>query len=71
MDKEWTKFPRISNEYIKGVESFLEFAYTRGRPQGREILCPCAKWKNCIWARRHVTYVLVLKWLKSQEGGGG
>ena len=34
MGKEWSKFPRISNEYIKGVESFLDFAYTRGRPQG-------------------------------------
>jgi len=39
MDKEWSKFPGISNEYIKGFESFLDFAYTRGKPQGREILC--------------------------------
>ena len=32
MDKEWTKFPRFSTEYINGVKSFLDFAYTRGRP---------------------------------------
>ena len=37
MEKEWAKFPRFSREYIDGLESFLDFAYTRGRPQGREI----------------------------------
>ncbi|XP_068467230.1 uncharacterized protein [Phaseolus vulgaris] len=56
MEKEWAKFPRFSREYIDGLESFLDFAYTRGRPQGREILCPCADCRNCVWARRHVVY---------------
>jgi len=34
VDKEWTKFPRFRKEYINGVELFLDFAYTSGRPQG-------------------------------------
>ncbi|KAJ1425774.1 Transposase-associated domain [Sesbania bispinosa] len=56
MDKEWTELPRFSPEYINGVESFLDFAYNKGRPQGDEILCPCAKCKNILWARRCVVY---------------
>jgi hypothetical protein len=46
MDKEWTKLPRLSREYKKGVVSFLDFAFTKGKPEGREILCPCAKCKK-------------------------
>jgi len=34
VDKEWTKFSRFSKEYIDGVELFLDFACTNGRPQG-------------------------------------
>jgi len=56
MDKEWTKLPRFSTEYLNGVESFLDFAYIRGRPQGNKILCPCAKCRNRCWARRSVVY---------------
>ena len=52
MDKEWTKFPRFSQEYINGVTQFLDFSYTNGRPQGDEILCPCAKCKNLYWKTR-------------------
>jgi len=56
VDKEWTKFPRFSKEYINGVELFLDFAYSSGRAQGNEILCPCSKCRNCCWARRDVVY---------------
>ncbi|KAJ1435170.1 Transposase-associated domain [Sesbania bispinosa] len=56
MDKEWTKLPRFSRDYIDGVESFLDFAYNKGRPQGEEILCPCAKCGNCCWEKRNVVY---------------
>jgi len=56
MDKEWTKFPRFSSQYIDGVESLLDFAYTRGRSQELEILCPCTKCRNCVWATRNVVY---------------
>ncbi|CAK8543900.1 unnamed protein product [Lathyrus sativus] len=54
MDKAWTKLPRHWKKYRKGVKSFLDFAYTTGRPQGREISCPCAHCANCKWERRHV-----------------
>ncbi|KAJ1390448.1 Transposase-associated domain [Sesbania bispinosa] len=56
MDKEWTKLPRFSRDYINGVESFLDFAYSKGRPQGEEILCLCAKCGNCCWEKRNVVY---------------
>ena len=54
MDKEWTKLPRHWKKYRKGVKSFLDFAYTKGKPQGREISCPCADCANGKWARRNV-----------------
>lgn len=38
MDKEWTKLPWFSQEYIDGVDFFLDFAYIKGRPQGDEIV---------------------------------
>ncbi|XP_020204521.2 uncharacterized protein LOC109789889 [Cajanus cajan] len=56
MDKKWTKLPRFNRDYINGVESFLDFAYSKGRPQGEEILCPCAKCGNCCWEKRNVVY---------------
>ncbi|KAF1888140.1 hypothetical protein Lal_00039180 [Lupinus albus] len=56
MDKEWIKLPRYSSEYIDGVEFFLNYAYTNGKPQGGEILCPCAKCHNTCWEVRAVVY---------------
>src|ERR1044072_556368 len=54
MDKEWTKLSRFSPEYIKGVYRFLDFAYTEGRPQGDQILCPCINCRNRCWTTRSV-----------------
>ncbi|XP_019236266.1 PREDICTED: uncharacterized protein LOC109216558 [Nicotiana attenuata] len=48
--------PRYSKEYIEGVQSFLDFAYSYGDPQGEEIQCPCAKCCNIRWTRRNVVY---------------
>ena len=50
------KFSRYSKEYIDGVESFLDFAYSYGDPQGEEIQCPCAKCCNIRWTQRNVDY---------------
>ncbi|WMV18242.1 hypothetical protein MTR67_011627 [Solanum verrucosum] len=47
---------RYSKEYIDGVESFLEFAYSYGDLQGEEIQCPCAKYCNIRWTGRNVVY---------------
>ena len=54
MDKEWTNLHRLNPEYRRGVESFLDFAFTKGKPQGGTILCPCAKCRNRYWKRRNV-----------------
>ncbi|XP_075086280.1 uncharacterized protein LOC142168991 [Nicotiana tabacum] len=48
--------PRYSKEYIDGVQSFLEFAYSYGEPQGEEIQCPCAKCCNIRWTQRNIVY---------------
>ncbi|KAH0709282.1 hypothetical protein KY284_010709 [Solanum tuberosum] len=47
---------RYSKLYIDGVESFLDFVYSYGDPQGQEIQCPCAKCCNIRWTRRNVVY---------------
>ena len=46
--------PRFNQEYIDGVSSFLDFAFTRGKPQGREILCLCSKCGNGRQEKRDV-----------------
>ncbi|KAH0756369.1 hypothetical protein KY290_026639 [Solanum tuberosum] len=56
--KDWMKLTRYSKEYIDGVESFLDFAYSYGDPQGEEIQCPCAKCCNIRWTRRNVHNLL-------------
>ncbi|WMV18167.1 hypothetical protein MTR67_011552 [Solanum verrucosum] len=54
--KDWIDLARYSKPYIDGVESFLDFAYSYGDPQGQEIQCPCAKCCNIRWTRRNVVY---------------
>ncbi|KAL4396184.1 hypothetical protein HN51_000708 [Arachis hypogaea] len=44
--------PRFENEYIVGVNNFLEFAFVIGKPVGKEIQCPCAKCGNTYWRER-------------------
>ncbi|KAG5042467.1 hypothetical protein JHK87_006382 [Glycine soja] len=57
IDKEWTKLPRFSQEYISMVLIFfLDFTFNKGRPQGDEILCSCATCRNHLWAKRYVIY---------------
>jgi len=48
MDKTWMDMPRKTDEYIKGVDSFLEFAFSNSA-KGNKILCPCKVCKNCCW----------------------
>jgi len=49
-------YPRYSKEYIDGVQSFLDFAYSVGDPQAEQIQCPCSKCCNIHWYRRNVIY---------------
>ena len=49
MDKNWMNLPRFGKEYIDGVSSFLDFAFTKGKPQGgvncitqpKQTMCRC------------------------------
>ena len=47
---------RYSKEYIDGIESFLDFAYSYGDPHGEKIQCPCVKCCSILWNRRNVVY---------------
>ena len=43
MDKSWIRCTdRSSDVYLKGVESFLQFAFMQSK-QENEIPCPCEK----------------------------
>ncbi|CAK8538606.1 unnamed protein product [Lathyrus sativus] len=53
MDKEWTKKNCASKEYQNGLDSFLDYAYTKGKPRVKEILCPCANCYNSNWFTRN------------------
>ena len=56
VSKDWMDLPRFGKEYIEGVQSFLDFAFSVGDPQGEEIQCPCAKCCNIYWYQRHIVY---------------
>lgn len=47
MDKSWISDSTVTKEkYIRGVLSFLQFAFTNSSIDGK-ILCPCTKCVNC------------------------
>jgi len=52
-DKSWMGLRRSTNEYISGVNNFLDTAFERAS-KGDEILCPCKKCANCKWHHRNV-----------------
>ncbi|KAL4359106.1 hypothetical protein AHAS_Ahas08G0044200 [Arachis hypogaea] len=56
MPKDWMDLPRYSEEYINGVISFLDFAYSEGEPEGQQIQCPCKRCCNIEWYRRDVVF---------------
>ncbi|CAL1371190.1 unnamed protein product [Linum trigynum] len=48
MDRSWMQVSnRLSREYIKGVDDFLDFASTNDNKKG-VILCPCKKCNNVL-----------------------
>ncbi|KAI5411572.1 hypothetical protein KIW84_056582 [Lathyrus oleraceus] len=53
MDKEWIKENPTSKEYQNGLDFFLDYAYTKGNPRGKEILCPCTNCYNTNWLTRN------------------
>jgi hypothetical protein len=50
MDKSWMTKPRISDEYIDGCRSFVDFAIRNCKTSDGLIHCPC---KTCRINRRH------------------
>ncbi|KAL4373267.1 hypothetical protein AHAS_Ahas05G0064700 [Arachis hypogaea] len=56
MPKDWMDLSRYSEEYINGVNSFLDFAYSEGEPEGKQIQCPCKRCCNINWYRRGVVF---------------
>ena len=51
IDRSWINLPRISDEYAKGVEAFLQFAQRNicATVDGGKIRCPCV---NCLNGRK-------------------
>ncbi|WVZ74606.1 hypothetical protein U9M48_022768, partial [Paspalum notatum var. saurae] len=47
IDKSWMDMPRQTNEYTKGVDNFLEFAFSNSA-RGNKTLCPCKACQNCF-----------------------
>ncbi|XP_059292523.1 uncharacterized protein LOC132045979 [Lycium ferocissimum] len=50
-DKSWMDLRRSTNEYMHGVNDFLDYAFERAS-QGNEILCPCKICFNRYWHDR-------------------
>ncbi|XP_019252797.1 PREDICTED: uncharacterized protein LOC109231602 [Nicotiana attenuata] len=52
-DKRRMGLRRSTDEYIQGVNKFLDKAFERAS-QGNQILCPCKVCANCFWHHRNV-----------------
>ena len=59
-NKYWIDSPQSAEEYIKGIENFLDFAFQNSNlnddddDDEPEILCPCNKCVNRFWFTREV-----------------
>ncbi|XP_021761372.1 uncharacterized protein LOC110726213 [Chenopodium quinoa] len=61
INKYWIDAPHSSEEYIKGVENFLDFAFLNSTTDTEEddepdILCPCMKCVNRFWFPREEVF---------------
>ncbi|KAK6803417.1 hypothetical protein RDI58_001201 [Solanum bulbocastanum] len=58
MDKSWIGKPQTSNEYLLGLDKFLDFAFRNGAIEDT-IRCPCpicqfSKWKTRVEVQDHL-----------------
>ncbi|OMO52139.1 Zinc finger, CCHC-type [Corchorus capsularis] len=53
MDTSWMQKQRWTQEYLNGVETFLNFAFDNESLEGK-ILCPCKNFRNDYWRLRDV-----------------
>ena len=49
--KSWMALPRFEDQYMNGVDYFLDKAFERAAI-GKEILCPCENCCNRYWEKR-------------------
>ncbi|XP_074327626.1 uncharacterized protein LOC141665540 [Apium graveolens] len=47
--EKWVTLPKYSDRYRKGVEAFVNQAFSR-YAVGNELKCPCKKCGNCFWS---------------------
>ncbi|CAN1180949.1 hypothetical protein LINPERHAP2_LOCUS35056 [Linum perenne] len=52
MDKSWMNKPRSSDEYMHGLNNFLDFAFGSPNCRDDKILCPCKNCSNRYWFSR-------------------
>ncbi|CAN1725588.1 hypothetical protein LINPERHAP1_LOCUS152, partial [Linum perenne] len=60
MDKSWINTLRLSPEYMTGLESFLNFAFSNNN-DGGQIVCPCPKCGFKKWLCRDDVYEHLLR----------
>jgi len=49
MSKRWIQNPnRVADEYLDGIDEFIDFARTRN-PGATRIRCPCRRCNNTLW----------------------
>lgn len=54
-DKKWMSLPRSTEEFLNGVDDFLDKSFARSS-KGNEISCPCKKCCFRYWYRRNIVY---------------
>ncbi|BAT91530.1 hypothetical protein VIGAN_07013100, partial [Vigna angularis var. angularis] len=55
MDRSWIDMPRNTNQYMRGLNTFLDFAFTNSGVRGK-IVCPCQKCNFKKWQSREEVY---------------
>ena len=55
LDKSWIDLPRNTQQYMDGLNKFLDFAFANKSVEGK-IICPCPKCNLNKWQTRGATY---------------
>ncbi|WVZ03175.1 hypothetical protein V8G54_023981 [Vigna mungo] len=66
MGKSWIDIPRNTCQYMGGLNTFLNFAFSNSGVRGK-IICPCHKCNFKKWQCRKVVYKLLIVKLFSEE----
>ena len=55
MEADWIGLPRYSEEYVSGIQAFMENMFPLFSV-GEEMKCPCKKCNDQYWHRQDVIY---------------